>query len=326
MDRAASNDRQRAWDSYWSTGELHSCVGSYGGNYAGALARFWHMRFAGLAQGARVLDLATGNGALPLLLLRQVGSASCITVDAVDIAAISPAWPDPDTRSLVNFRGRVAMESLPFEDAAFDLVVSQYGVEYASWPTALGEAMRVCKGSGTAAFVLHHVGSVLVDVGRHELGNQQLLTSDDGLLAAAAEVLPWLARARAGDAAVGRDPAAAASRARYNHAMSALAAAIEASPVPDLLVQARDQVHGLLGTSAGADAGHAPVALAQYRQALEAAGLRTSEMIEHALDAAGIDAMRAAILQIRPGCRFTAEPVAQEEGILGWAVVVEPGA
>lgn len=324
MDKAASIDRQRAWDAYWKAGELHSCVGSYGGNYAGAMAGFWKERFARLQPGARVLDLATGNGALPLLLLRQVGAGAGLAVDAVDMAAIAPAWPDQDTASQVSFHPRIAMESLPFEDAVFDLVVSQFGLEYASWPEALGEALRVCKAGGSAAFVLHHAGSVLVQVGRHELANQQVLRAEHGLLAAARAVLPWVARARNGGAALTRDPDAVACRARYNEAMNALGDAIGASAVPDLLVQGRDLIHGLVGACARGGSDDASAALEQYEIALQAARLRTSEMIEHALDGTAIDAMRAAVLELRPGSRFSAEPIVQEQGILGWGVRVEP--
>ena len=33
--------RRAAWSAYWATGGLHSCVGSFGGNYGGAIGGFW---------------------------------------------------------------------------------------------------------------------------------------------------------------------------------------------------------------------------------------------------------------------------------------------
>ena len=322
MDTAASGKRQQAWDSYWKAGELHSCVGSYGGNYAGAVAAFWESRFAALHAGDRVLDLATGNGALPLLLLEGSGADPAIHVDAVDIAAISPSWHDPVRHPGVRFHPGIAMESLPFADASFDLVVSQYGLEYAAWPGALVEAVRVCKPSGAAAFVMHHADSVLVRVGRLELAHHHTLLAEDGLLAAARQVLPWIVRARAGAALAG-DEQAAASRQRYNEAMTAMASAMDASPVPDLLVQARETIHPMLSNAKG-DCGEALASLDQYRVALEAAALRTGEMIEQALDGARLEAMRATVRELRADWIFQAQPIAQEQGILGWGVVLGP--
>lgn len=322
MDTATRCTRQQAWDSYWKAGALHSCVGSYGGNYAGSVATFWESRFSALKDGDRILDLATGNGALPQLLLERTGKTLAVQVDAVDIAAISPGWHDPARHSALRFHAGVAMESLPFRDASFDLVISQYGLEYAQWPVALAEALRVCKPRGTAAFVLHHADSVLVQVGRAELANHHVLLADDGLLAAAKDVLPLIARARAGHAMTG-DAQAAASRQRYNEAMTAIAGAIESSPVPDLLVQARETIHALLANTTG-EWSEALASLGRYRADLEAAALRTGEMIDQALDDGRLAAMRASALDLRPDWILQAEPITQEQGILGWGVVLGP--
>ncbi len=323
MDTAASGRRQQAWNSYWNAGALHSCVGSYGGNYAGAVAAFWESRFASLRVGDRVLDLATGNGSLPKLLVERAGPDTHVQVDAVDIAAIAPSWHDPVRNPGLRFHPGVDMQSLPFPDASFDLVVSQYGLEYAAWPAAIAELLRVCKASGTGALVLHHSGSVLVRVGRVELANHHTLLARDGLLGAARDVLPWVARARAGHAVAG-DPQAAASRQRYNEAMAAIAGAIESSPVPDLLIQARETIHPMLASALG-DCSVALASLEDYQGELEGAALRTGEMIDRALDVAAIEALRATVQQLRPEWTLQAEPIAQEQGILGWGVVLGPG-
>src|SRR5688572_29452405 len=120
--------RRDAWSSYWAAGGLHSCVGSFAGNYAGAIGDFWRDRAAALPDGARILDLATGNGALPLLFRDRRGDA--IEIDAVDLARIAPRWHRPDESPRVRFHSGIAMERLPFADAGFDLVASQFGFEY----------------------------------------------------------------------------------------------------------------------------------------------------------------------------------------------------
>ena len=234
--------RQRAWTAYWSSGRLHSCASGSGDNYRGVVGAFWKEFFGDLAPGARVLDLATGNGPLPLLLAELFGPA--VHVDAVDLARLAPAWYDPARHPGVRFHPGVRMEAQPFDDGTFDCIVSQFGFEYADRERALTECIRVARADARFGFVMHHVDSVLVRVGREELAHQERLLRADGLLAAAAAVAPWIARAKAGLPAGAHE--AVVARASYNAAMKALEPAIASSPAPDLLIEARDAVHTTL--------------------------------------------------------------------------------
>jgi len=313
--------RRAAWTSYWANGGLHSCTGSFPGNYSGAIGAWWTARFQTLKPGQRLLDLATGNGPLPLML-REQRPGDGIEVDAVDLAQVAPAWFDASRHPGIRFHSGVAMEQLPFADASFDLVVSQFGFEYARREPALRECLRVCRPDGGLAMVMHHAASVLVEVGRSELANQALLQAPGGLLDAAAAVLPWFARARAGED-LRANAEALASREAYNAAIRALAGDIAGSRAPDLLVETRDWINRLLG-AVGTDAGPALAALQAYRAAQDAAGLRTAEMIAHALTADAAQALVEAIRQQRPGVQVQCEPLAQREGVLGWALSAGP--
>lgn len=325
MDTTAEDARRKAWSSYWAGGALHSCAGSYEGNYAGAIARFWKSHFQSLKPGSRVLDLATGNGALPLLLWQCTEGRQGIRTDAVDLAQVAPAWHEAASQPSISFHSGVAMEQLPFPDSTFDLVVSQYGLEYARWPEALHESARVGKPEGSAAFVMHHSDSVLVRVGRQELKNQTLLLEEGGLLDAARDVMPWIALARGGAGDLQGDSSAADCKQRYNLAMNRLALEIEASSVPDLLVETRAWVHGLL-TGIGAEgAGPQLSMLADHRQAMESAALRTVELVEHAVDEERACGLLEVFRAARPSHQFSCEPIAQEEGILGWGIAMRPG-
>lgn len=323
MDNNVQNQRKQAWSSYWAGGALHSCVGSYADNYAGAIGDFWQARFQRLRAGSRVLDLATGNGALPLLLEEQAG-AQGIRIDAVDLAEVAPAWLQPSRHHGITFHAGVAMEDLPFMDQSFDLVVSQFGLEYARWPQALHQILRVGKQEGDVAFVMHHVDSVLVKVGKAELANQQLLLEPGGLLNAAGAIIPWVAHARSGTIDMQQNAEALACRQGYNQAMNRLAEEIEASPVPDLLIEGRAWVHGLVSGVDGKDPEQQLSLLADYGEALQAAALRTSEMVEHALDPAQISGLVEIFRQYRPGHVADCHPITQKEGILGWGIVIGP--
>lgn len=315
--------RRAAWSAYWATGGLHSCVGSFDGNYSGAIGEFWRGVFDDLPPGPlRALDLATGNGALPRMLFERRGAEPGLEVDAVDLAQLAPGWLEPGRHAALRFQSGVAMEDLPFPEDHFDLVTSQYGFEYARRDSALAEALRVLRPGGRLALVMHHADSVLVRVGRTELQNQQQLLAPDGLLPAAAAVLPWIARARAGQDPSG-EPEALAARTAYNAAIQALAEDIAASSAPDLLLEAREWVNRLLA-SVGPDPARAGAALAAYREGLAAAGLRTAELIEHALEAAEAKALAAGIERARPEGRVRLAPLSQAEGLLGWSLRLDP--
>lgn len=320
MDIDNSAVRRNAWSSYWANGTLHSCAGSFAGNYAGAIADFWRPLFERLQPGESVLDIATGNGALPMLAWEQRKSGGGISIDAVDLAVVAPAWHDPDKHVAIRFHPGVCMEQLPFPDQGFDLVASQYGLEYGHWPEALHECLRVCRADGTAAFILHHAGSVLVKVGRCELDNQRLLLAPGGLVQAAREVLPWIDRARSGGIGLSEESEAKRCKDAYNQAMRRLGAAIETSEVPDLLVEARAWIHGLVST--GGDSEGRLSGLGDYCDALATAMLRTEEMVSHALDEQALDDMLAMLHEARPEARISHRVIEQAEGVLGWGVVV----
>lgn len=317
---ASTHDRRKAaWSSYWTQGPVHSCIGSFDAGYTGAIGDFWDAQAGAMAPGARILDLATGNGALPLRFWQRHGDA--IAIDAVDLAALAPQWHRPGTHARIRFHQGVSMEALPFTEASHDWVTSQFGFEYADRDAALDECLRVLAPGGTLAFVMHHADSVLVAVGREELANVERVLAPGGVLDAAEGVAPWIARARSGDPGVAGNPDANRARERYNGAMAALGEAIAASDVPDSLAEARQWVHRLLADATVRDASALEATLAAHREALRAAALRTAEMIEHALDAPQVDAMVERLQGARPGNATRAAPIRQAEGLLGWTLV-----
>lgn len=107
------------------------------------------VRDAGVAAGDRVLDVGagTGNAAIPAALLGAVVTASDLT----------PALLDAGRRSA----GDLAIdwvvadaEHLPFDDAAFDVVLSCIGVMFAPHHRAAAdELVRVCRPGGTIALL-----------------------------------------------------------------------------------------------------------------------------------------------------------------------------
>jgi ubiquinone/menaquinone biosynthesis C-methylase UbiE len=320
MHNTVMNDadaRRVAWSQYWSTGLLHSCPGSFAGNYSGAIAQFWESALADMNPGAgvRVLDVATGNGALPQMLLQRYGDS--VLVDAVDAAQLAPAWLDSSRHPGIRFHSGVMAEALPFEDARFDYVVSQYGIEYAVRPNACQQALRVLNPLGRLALVMHHSGSVLAQVAREEQQHFAWLLGDGGLLIAASELLPWLAKAKNGEN-LRENAMAERSRLLFNEAQRDLEARATASSVPDLLLEARHQVQQLLQQP------QSQSLLSRYADGLRAGQLRSAELLRFALSPAELDDWIAVLRAQRPHSHLQVTELRQVEGIMGWGLQLGP--
>ena len=99
--------------------------------------------------GERILDLSTGTGWTSRVVARRGA-----TVTGVDIAAglLDAARAKAEEEALrIDYRLGDA-EDLPFEDGAFDAVVSTVGIMFASRPdVAAAELARVCRAGGRIA-------------------------------------------------------------------------------------------------------------------------------------------------------------------------------
>ncbi|HST35104.1 MAG TPA: class I SAM-dependent methyltransferase, partial [Allosphingosinicella sp.] len=150
------------WDQYWHYDRIASCFDGAGdANYGESVAAGWRAFFADLARGACILDLCTGNGAVPLIAAGD-GRASAIV--AVDRAAIDPPAFVSRHAALyaaVAFRGGVDVEALPLPDGGFDAVTSQYGIEYSDLGKSLPEAVRMLAPGGRIRFVVHAADGVV---------------------------------------------------------------------------------------------------------------------------------------------------------------------
>lgn len=107
------------------------------------------VRFAGVVPAHRVLDVACGTGVVAVTAAR-LGAA----VTGIDLtpALLSVARDNAATAGVaVDFR-EGDCESLPFADASFDVVLSQYGHIFAPRPdVAVAELLRVLTPGGTLA-------------------------------------------------------------------------------------------------------------------------------------------------------------------------------
>ncbi len=108
------------------------------------------VRFAGIRSGQRVLDVACGTGVVALTAGRA--GASVEGLDLTPELVVRARENAALMRIEASFQEGDA-EALPFSDATFDVVVSQFGHMFAPRPdVAIAEMLRVLKPGGTVAF------------------------------------------------------------------------------------------------------------------------------------------------------------------------------
>lgn len=171
------------WSQYWQFDRIASCFDGAGQtNYADEIADGWRRFFETLPDGARILDLCTGNGAAALIAA-ETARAQGVTfrIVAVDQADIDPpshvSRHGEDYASIIFLRG-TEIEALPFPDAGFAAVISQYGIEYTDLDRALPEAVRMVAPGGRMRFVVHAADGVVASDSRAVIADADLLLDD----------------------------------------------------------------------------------------------------------------------------------------------------
>ncbi|MBX3220156.1 MAG: class I SAM-dependent methyltransferase [Labilithrix sp.] len=106
--------------------------------------------FAGVRPGAKLLDVGCGTGVVALTAARAGARATGLDLtpelvararENAAIAGVDVDWREGDA------------EALPFDDASFDVVVSQFGHMFAPRPEVVTrEMLRVLRPGGTIAF------------------------------------------------------------------------------------------------------------------------------------------------------------------------------
>jgi SAM-dependent methyltransferase len=128
------------------------------------------VKFAGIVSGENVLDVGTGTGVVAITAAR---SGARVTGLDLTPALLDHARENSCIAGMENIVWTEGdAESLPFPDASFDVVLSQFGHIFAPRPeTALAEMRRVLKPDGRVAFATwppeHFVGAMFAFIGRN---------------------------------------------------------------------------------------------------------------------------------------------------------------
>jgi SAM-dependent methyltransferase len=159
------------WSDYWACGYVTSLPQDFSGNYDGEISAFWEGRFADLPAAAQMLDVCTGNGAVALLAAAwSKASQANLAITALDAAELDPGAflaRHPGASALVStvrFVGGTPLETCTLPEAGFDLVTSQYGIEYCALDAAAAQVARLLKPGGRFAMLAHAADSAMVAV------------------------------------------------------------------------------------------------------------------------------------------------------------------
>lgn len=166
------------WGSYWTNesaaGEVF--VGKDGNTHPGIVA-FWRQAFEQLPAQLKIIDLASGAGSVFQHLPKDHGAqlfAADISDEALELMK---------TRIPKVITNTCSADALPYQDAEFGMVVSQFGIEYAG-DDAFTEAVRVLAPDGQLKMLCHiHDGHIDARNQKHLQHAQTIVSSNFILLA-----------------------------------------------------------------------------------------------------------------------------------------------
>lgn len=172
-----------AWSRYWSTASPKSsgCLPDAPKAVGDCIQDIWSSFFSTLPENARLLDLGTGGAAVLKLAL---ASRPDLQLTGVDYAETLP-----DLGKEATMLAKTKLEQLPFHDESFEVITSQFALEYAHLPKTLAEIKRVLLPTGSFLFLCHHAEGIIV---KHNVSRQTAikdLLAGSGLLNSAIKIV-----------------------------------------------------------------------------------------------------------------------------------------
>lgn len=153
MNSNDPNSHPESWDKYWQGTGTAGAFSAGGAGHPGVQV-FWADFFqsvAGRFAPPRIVDIATGNGAVVEMALNLLADdqpkVTCVDISESAIRNVEARFP--------GVSGVVSdATAIPLDDYCFDVVTSQFGIEYAG-PDAVTEAARLVAPGGALGLLMH---------------------------------------------------------------------------------------------------------------------------------------------------------------------------
>lgn len=279
-----SLDHQSAWTRFWNNGFTECLPGDRAAGHLVALDDAWKQFFLSLQDGARLLDLATGGGDV---VRRAHALSRRFSITGVDLADLSVVGT---TLSGVQLVGNTDLSRLPFADATFDAVTSQFGIEYAELAAATREAVRVLAPGGRGCFVLHHADSPTTGGVARSLA-ASCAVFPDGSAFQAARALFQLRERAAADADMAR------AESELRGAVQDLQSRLRSGPEYGPPAKAVALLANLLRAPASIPAQEALRRIDNAEQQIEASNLRRTAQLHAALNRDGVQGLASCLAE-----------------------------
>lgn len=139
------------WTDYWiKDGQEGEVFVDKHGSKPAYIREFWEEALKSVDNEAKILDVACGGGSIYEIFSAERREALNLTASDLSQAALdllSKRLPEVTTVAC-------SADDMPFESETFDVLVSQFGIEYAGF-SAFTEAMRLLAPGGSFTFLCH---------------------------------------------------------------------------------------------------------------------------------------------------------------------------
>jgi len=213
------------WSVYWKSGICTSFGDRLPQWYKRTLHPFWVKAFSHLPACSRVLDVASGNGAVAEIAARvSIEQKKQLRIVAVDKADLAPKGMEGNCAEQIEFLPNMPLETLRIPGRRFDLVCSQFGLEYAKAALAFRSVQNVLEPNGSLLMVAHHSASIICGSSREELQQYRSLLKEYPLFAKLALLLQAMGdiRRRSDLQALSDNPVSEKQRAAFNRVVGKL--------------------------------------------------------------------------------------------------------
>lgn len=179
------NIKSSHWSNYWQGGQLTSLPQDFNENYSGAIQLKWLDCFRSFEKDKSLLDLCTGNCAIALLASEYSNSNklnwSITAVDAANVKKENISLKNPKHQQYLKNIKLIAntnVENIELDSNSFDVITSQYGIEYCNWEIVAQQIVRLLKKNGEFIMISHSGDTEIVKFMETEESDYSFLTNE----------------------------------------------------------------------------------------------------------------------------------------------------